>query len=219
MIQNSLPVRLKGVVFDMDGTLTVPCVDFGLMRQRLGLSRGCDILHVISTYDAEQKAKALSIIAEFEENARKNLQIMPGAHELCQYLDKKSIRRGLLTRNVAESVDVFHSHFPALPFLPALSREFLPFKPHPEPLLHICQQWGVEPSSVLMVGDSAHDDVLCGHRAGAYTLLLDEAGKYADGTAFEAEEHKPHFMARTLHEVVNIIEKNFIIDNDLPVSA
>jgi HAD superfamily hydrolase (TIGR01549 family) len=44
-------------------------------------------------------------------------------------------------------------------FSPALSREFKPYKPSAAPLLHICNTWGASPSEVLMVGDSAKDDV------------------------------------------------------------
>ena len=33
----------QAVIFDMDGTLTVPCIDFGEMRRRLGVAEG-DIL-------------------------------------------------------------------------------------------------------------------------------------------------------------------------------
>lgn len=44
-------------------------------------------------------------------------------------------------------------------FFPALSREFLPYKPDPAPLLHICSLWGVQPNEVIMIGDSLKDDV------------------------------------------------------------
>lgn len=58
------------------------------------------------------------------------------------------------------SVDHFHStHFTGLPFLPALCRDFRPYKPSPEALLHICREWQIPPNECLMVGDSAKDDV------------------------------------------------------------
>lgn len=47
------------------------------------------------------------------------------------------------------------------PFAPAVTREFTPYKPHPAGLLHICAAWDVHPSEVLMIGDSAKDDVRC----------------------------------------------------------
>jgi HAD superfamily hydrolase (TIGR01549 family) len=44
-------------------------------------------------------------------------------------------------------------------FVPALSREFRPYKPDPAPLLHICSTWKLPPNPVIMVGDSLKDDV------------------------------------------------------------
>jgi hypothetical protein len=39
--------EIAAVVFDMDGTLTVPCIDFVEMRRRVGVTEGQDILTVI----------------------------------------------------------------------------------------------------------------------------------------------------------------------------
>lgn len=60
----------------------------------------------------------------------------------------------------AASVDFFHRHhFTLPPFAPALSREFAPYKPNPASLLHIAEKWGVAPGELVMIGDSAKDDV------------------------------------------------------------
>jgi len=56
---------LKGVIFDMDGTLTVPAINFALMRQRLGIPKG-DVLTIITDYPPEKKKIALDIIEEVE---------------------------------------------------------------------------------------------------------------------------------------------------------
>jgi histidinol phosphatase-like enzyme len=54
-----------------------------------------------------------------------------------------------------------------------------PYKPSPEALIHICDTWGIPPASVIMVGDSAKDDIVCGNRAGGVTVLLDSEGRYS----------------------------------------
>lgn len=46
-----------------------------------------------------------------------------------------------------------------------LGREFIPPKPDPAPILHICTEWGFDPAQVVTVGDSI-DDMLAGKRAG-----------------------------------------------------
>ncbi|KAJ4722828.1 Haloacid dehalogenase-like hydrolase domain-containing protein [Melia azedarach] len=178
--------RLRGVVFDMDGTLTVPVIDFPAMyRAVLGDDdykrvkeenpTGIDILHHIENWSPEKQRQAYQTIADFERQGLDRLQIMPGAAKLCGFLDSKKIRRGLITRNFKEAVDLFHDRF-GITFSPALSREFRPYKPDPAPLLHICSTWDIQPSEVMMVGDSLKDDVACGKRAGAFTCLLDETG-------------------------------------------
>eukprot|EP00271_Cylindrocystis_brebissonii_P013664 TRINITY_DN33758_c0_g1_i1.p1 TRINITY_DN33758_c0_g1~~TRINITY_DN33758_c0_g1_i1.p1 ORF type:complete len:155 (-),score=19.03 TRINITY_DN33758_c0_g1_i1:209-643(-) len=135
------------------------------------------------------------------------MKVMPGALELCHWLDSRHIRRGLITRNVKKSVDHFHSRFNVAPFSPALSREFRPYKPDPGPLLHICRAWDVLPAEVLFIGDSPKDDVVCGNRAGAVTCLLDEDGRYDVATLLE--EEKPTFKISTLNEVHAIFDEHF----------
>ena len=49
---------LKGVVFDMDGTLTIPNLDFGLMYDRCGVARDEDILEVVERMAPSDAARA-----------------------------------------------------------------------------------------------------------------------------------------------------------------
>ncbi|KAL9671870.1 hypothetical protein QQ045_009443 [Rhodiola kirilowii] len=210
--------RLRGVVFDMDGTLTVPVIDFPAMykavlgeEEYLALKAsnpsGVDILHHIETWTADKQQKAYEVIAEFERHGLDRLQIMPGAFELCSFLDEKKIRRGLITRNVKEAVDLFHTRF-GLKFLPALSREFRPYKPDPAPLHFICSAWDVQPNEVIMIGDSLKDDVACGKQAGAYACLLDETGRY-NSPEYANVELKPDFTVSSLAQIHSILEANF----------
>ncbi|RWW24586.1 hypothetical protein GW17_00011109 [Ensete ventricosum] len=116
--------RLRGLVFDMDGTLTVPVIDFGAMyravlgeegyasyRAARASAGGVDILHHIESWAPPEQQRAYEIIAHFERQGLDRLQIMPGASELCRYLDSRQIRRGLITRNVNTAVDIFHQRF------------------------------------------------------------------------------------------------------------
>ncbi|OMO95306.1 HAD-superfamily hydrolase, subfamily IA, variant 1 [Corchorus olitorius] len=214
----STKTRLRGVVFDMDGTLTVPVIDFAAMykavlgddeykRIRAENPSGIDILHHIETWSPDKQRRAYQVIADYEKQGLDRLQIMPGAAELCGFLDAKKIRRGLITRNVKEAVDLFHQRF-GIMFSPALSREFRPYKPDPAPLLHICTTWEVQPNEVMMVGDSLKDDVVCGKRAGALTCLLDEKGRYTSHD-FARLDAKPDFNVSSLNELFSLLESNF----------
>lgn len=81
--------RLRGVVFDMDGTLTVPVIDFAAMYKsvlgeeeykamRAKSPSGIDILQHIETWSPEKQQKAYEIIADIERQGLDQLQIMPG---------------------------------------------------------------------------------------------------------------------------------------------
>ncbi|KAJ4722827.1 Haloacid dehalogenase-like hydrolase domain-containing protein [Melia azedarach] len=210
--------RLRGVVFDMDGTLIVPAIDFPAMhRAVLGDDNykrlkeknptGIDILRHIESWSPEKQRQANKTITDFERQALDRLQLMPGAAELCGFLDSKKIRRGLITQNNKEAVDVFHDRFGII-FSPALSREFRPRKPDPAPILHICSTWGIKPSEVMMVGDSLRHDIACGKRAGAFTCLLDETGKYT-ATDFAKLNLQPDFKVSSLSELLSLLEANF----------
>ncbi|XP_061337505.1 haloacid dehalogenase-like hydrolase domain-containing protein At2g33255 isoform X2 [Gastrolobium bilobum] len=212
----SAKTRLKGVVFDMDGTLTVPVIDFAAMykavlgdheyrRIKAESPSGIDILKHIENWPSEKQCKAYDTIAHYERLGIDRLQIMPA--ELCGFLDSKKIRRGLITRNVKSAVDLFHERF-GIEFSPALSREFRPYKPSPAPLLHICSAWEVQPNEVIMIGDSLKDDVACGRQAGTFTCLLDQTGRY-DSPEYANVDFKPDFKVTSLDEVYSVLEVNF----------
>jgi len=152
--------KIRGLIFDMDGTLTVPNLDFNEMMRRLGCKTN-NILKEVDGFDEERRKKSYQIIAEMEGEALKTMKAMPGAVKLAKLLDDLNVPRGLVTRNVKTSVDHFHNvawkdgetDTLMKAFHPVCSREFTPYKPAPDSLLHICKEWGVDPSEVMMVGD------------------------------------------------------------------
>ena len=118
---------LRGVIFDMDGTLTVPNHDFAEMYRRVGCKTR-DILTEIESWPEDERKRANDIIHEMETEALATMKAMPGAEKLGAFLDGKGLPRGLVTRNVQASVAHFHANAWTLPpFSPALAREFKPY--------------------------------------------------------------------------------------------
>ena len=206
---------VRGVIFDMDGTLTVPVLDFVKMRKEVGVALGRDIgrADMLKEVEAEicedRRQAALEAIRIVEREGHEKMKLARDVRAVCDFLDERNIPRAILTRNSKESLDYFHDRLPAIPkFHPAVSRDcgFLP-KPHPDALEHISTQvWGFSTNEVLMVGDSAKDDVRAGRRAGAITVLL---GGEAERKDLPDEEHKPHFRIKDLTEFRNLLEENF----------
>eukprot|EP00128_Syssomonas_multiformis_P004867 Colp12_sorted_trinity150504_noHs@8936 len=172
--------QCQGCIFDMDGTLTIPVLDFALMRKNAGIPQSMDILVALDQMPAEQKAHAKKVIEDMELEAARNVQLQPGLLDLLEVLDEHcKLPRAIVTRNGNHAVELFLEHLLKYKVHPGsnggfstiLTRDFLPFKPSPDSVFHICEKWGVSPKGVVFVGDGK-DDLLCGRAAGSHTILL-----------------------------------------------
>lgn len=148
-------VVIQGVIFDMDGTLVEPAIDFAAMREAIGVLDG-DILHTINSWDDTRRLEAERLIAQFEADAADKMVLMPGAVDVLNRLTQRAHRLALLTRNTATTIARMIEYTGDL-FEPCLDRSFLPPKPDPAALHHILDQWSLAPQHVVMVGDTAHD--------------------------------------------------------------
>jgi len=187
MVSSALArVQLRGVVFDMDGTLTVPNLDFKEMYRRAGVPFGDDILSSRWRSDAHVNA----VIEEMEEEGRQTLQLVPGAAELAEWLHAHEIPMAMVTRNSGRTVDHFMRNvWPSTvpPISPAISRDDAhPAKPDPAALGAIAASWGVALGpELLMIGDSPSNDVRFGKAAGVRTALLDTGRRHTEGGSTE----------------------------------
>jgi HAD superfamily hydrolase (TIGR01549 family) len=160
---------LRGVIFDMDGTLTEPVIDFAEMRRRLGIPQG-DILATVRSWPELRQRTAFDVIEEIEEDARRRMTLREGTVELLGFLDGSGIRKGLITRNTVRTVDCLVRRL-GTDFSEVVTREFDPVKPDPASALHVSRRWGIAPSEIILLGDY-RDDLLCGNAAGMKTCLL-----------------------------------------------
>ncbi len=99
--------EIKGVIFDMDGTLTLPVLNFIEMRRELKIPVGVDILPTVLSMPAAEKDEAMKIIEKWEEDGTRNLQLQPGAVDLLQFVAGSGVRRALMTRNGTVPTQVF----------------------------------------------------------------------------------------------------------------
>ena len=66
---------MKGVIMDMDGTLTLHgAIDFARMKRRVGIPRDMNVLSAISKMDAEAAARATAIVEEEERLGLQNVR-------------------------------------------------------------------------------------------------------------------------------------------------
>lgn len=173
---------VSGVIFDMDGTLTVPhLINFHAMYERNGLKKtpGSDIFTLINNMpSAEQRQRAWAVLVEEEMIGCEKMEFRPHMHALLKGLQKARIRMAVSTRNCDLAFNKFleKAELGTDVFCPSLTRESATGLNKPDPALarHIMRQWcipaGME-STVWFVGDSV-DDMLCGKRAGCKTCLI-----------------------------------------------
>jgi HAD superfamily hydrolase (TIGR01509 family) len=162
---------ITAVIFDLDGTITRPILDFDAIRAELRLPPG-PLLETMETMPAHQRARAEQVLQRHEDHAARNSQLHDGAAQVLQALHASGRRLAILTRNSRRSAQtVIDRHNLGGFFQVVWTREDGPIKPSPEPVLQICQRLGVPPQQACLVGDHPFD-VLAGRAAGARTVLL-----------------------------------------------
>jgi len=166
--------EIKGVVFDMDGTLTVSPLDFNLIRAEARVPPGRPILEFLDGASEEERERVESVLHEHESRAAHECTLRDGALEVTEELRRRGIKMALLTRNSSASVRTVLQRF-GLRLDCCLSREDAEPKPSPAAVLKIAEELGLRPAQLLVVGDYVFD-VQAGASAGARTAFLRSEG-------------------------------------------
>ncbi len=161
--------RHRAVIFDLDGTLTEPLLDFDAMRAEIGLAPG-PILEQLAHADEETRARAEVILRRHEREAIAQATLADGCRELLERLAALQIPMAILTRNIREVVEIFVRAF-GFSFAAVYTREDGPHKPSPAGVFALCAQMDVAPADTLVVGDYKFD-ILAGRDAGCPTALV-----------------------------------------------
>ncbi len=179
-------MAIKAVIFDLDGTLTQPFLDFNEIREEMGLAPdGVPILEAMVTMTPAQLEKAENVLILHEDKAVQCSELQHGAKETIDALRSLGLQVGVLTRNKRENaLRVANMH--DLSFDAVLGREDGPAKPDVFGLLSLCKQFFAEPQETLMVGDYIHD-LECARAAGAIGVLMEshpDAERFAEYADF-----------------------------------
>jgi hypothetical protein len=89
--KNTKP-KLIGCVFDIDGTLTVPNLDFSEMYKRCNVDLSKDLLAEIAAKPKEEREQCERIIEEMEDESRATLELMPGAGNFVAWLKARKVK-------------------------------------------------------------------------------------------------------------------------------
>ncbi len=171
------PFRLRGVLFDLDGTLTRPgALDFPAIKREVGCPPGSLVLEWIEALPAgARREDALAALARFELSAAAASAPNADAERVLRSLRQQGLKIGILTRNGLPAVRRALSRFRDLDaddFDVIVTRDDqIPLKPAPEGVLHAAAAMGVPPEHTLVVGDFVLD-MQAGRAAGTLTAYL-----------------------------------------------
>jgi phosphoglycolate phosphatase len=178
MERGGMAGQLKGVLFDLDGTLIDSKRDiaaaanwarlhFGMhalpLETVLGyVGRGIEILNrkTLGTEDPQRLAEGLEVLkAYYRDHCVDHTSVYPGAKELLDNLKNRGLKLGLVSNKPQEFTLITLDKLELGPyFAVAMGADgSARKKPDPEPLLTVLRKMGVSPTEAVMIGDSPVD--------------------------------------------------------------
>jgi len=190
-------LRYEGVIFDMDGTLIEPLLDFEAIRRDLGIPANIGILEAIERMPAALARDVSARLLARELEAVRQARLLPGARETIAAVNAAGMKTALLTRNAAEPMALVLERLAPESFDLTWSREDGPIKPEPDGVLRACAELGIAPERTACVGDF-HYDITAANAAGAVSILL------APGPRPEFADEADHVIGR-LDELLEVL--------------
>ena len=157
------------IIFDLDGTLTLPHLDFDAIRSELGIAEG-PVLEAMAHMQTAQRLEAERVLERHEKEAAHASVLYDGATDTLAELRRRGHPIAILTRNARRWVDVvLQKH--GLCIDAVRCRDDGAVKPSAGPLVDLCAELSCDPGAGWMVGDYLFD-IQSGKAAGCTTVLM-----------------------------------------------
>ncbi|WP_434340936.1 HAD family hydrolase [Motilimonas cestriensis] len=164
--------KIKGVIFDLDGTLVDSKLDFDLLRAELNFPEQSPLLEHLATLTCHQQiSHAEQCIYDHEMAGAHAAEAIEGVAELLLTLRQLGIPTAVLTRNMRDASHYVLEKF-KLDIPLVLTREDCRAKPDPEGILKIAQQWQLSPQEIVYIGDFWFD-IEVAKNANTWSCLYD----------------------------------------------
>jgi HAD superfamily hydrolase (TIGR01549 family) len=150
-----LPEKIKGVIFDMDGTLVDAPYDWKSIKEELN-TQGKPILTHIQGLTEPEKTQKWKQLENFEKEATKKAVLKKGISEFLAFLKRRGIKVALVTNNSRENVEYLLRKF-ELSFDIVLSRESGLWKPSGAPFKAVLKRLKLNKGDCCVVGDTFFD--------------------------------------------------------------
>jgi 2-phosphoglycolate phosphatase len=182
---------IKGVLFDLDGTLLDTALDMAEALNALRAQEGlgalsnetvrCQVSHGghalvrlgFGTLPAEEhEVMRMRLLSIYRRQLARHTQLFEGGDEMLTEIERRGLAWGIVTNKPGWLTDPLlievnlHKRARAVVSGDTLAER----KPHPLPLLHAAATMGVEPAHCVYVGD-AERDMQAAQAAGMYALV------------------------------------------------
>src|SRR2546423_2598638 len=94
----------KALLFDMDGTITRPMLDFPRIKAEMGIGDR-PILEALAELSGAERERAEAVLHRHEEEAAARSRLNDGCERLLSFVVGRRIGTALITRNSRRSVD------------------------------------------------------------------------------------------------------------------
>ncbi len=212
-------MRIKGVLFDLDGTLLdskeAIVASFKKTAKILGISLDeRKVRRLIGIPSREIiKAATLTQLSEeiitafvrlrrqiFEEIWRKEVQLYPDVIPTLERLQKRGFLLGIVSSNISSRLKAMVSYFNLNKYMSVVVgyEGGMRPKPYPDMILFALRKLNLTPDEVIYVGDS-EQDYMSAKNAGTLFIMVDREGKYTQA---------PFPIIKSLFELLSIMNDN-----------
>jgi len=160
---------IKGVIFDLDGTVVENSYDWPKIRQELG-DPGLSILSYICGLEEPERSRKWAILERHEAEQTARSVLRDGMRELLSFLKKKGVRSALVTNNSRKNTVYLLEKF-GLGFDRVITRESGLWKPSGAPFREVMEAFRIGGDECCVIGDTRFD-VLAALDAGVGPILL-----------------------------------------------
>ena len=220
--------KVKGVIFDLDGTLTFFKIDFlaarrevikklhtfGIPKDLISINqRIMETIGIVENYfrdvmkESEKipdiKQKIEDIIIKYEMDGAKKTNLIPGAEELLNTLKRQDYKLGLFTLENRQVTQFILERFSIDTFFNSIITrdDVTNLKPHPDHLREVLLHLGMSSDEIIVVGDNPID-LECAKQINAIAIArLTDRHKKA-----ELLEAGADYIIENLLEIIRIIE-------------
>ncbi|MBX7074481.1 MAG: HAD family hydrolase [Pirellulales bacterium] len=184
---------LRGVIFDLDGTLVDSGLDFDAMRREMGIEPGHTILEALAEISEPRLSHCLAIVDRHERAGAQRATLFDGARELLAAIEALGLPWGILTRNSRQvtrltlsRLDIDSQH--------VIAREDAAAKPDSAGVWALCAKWRLSPPQVVVIGDYKYD-LLAARGAGARGVLFTQGRPLEDFPFADLADFVVHSLA------------------------